>query len=181
MFRHVQLLATPWIVVHQASLSMRFSRQEYWCRLPFLPTGESSQPRDQTCISSISCIVRQIPLAPPGKPWLPLLSSNFRPSNAVKASPLLLTPWGNTLVHSLCTRYKRATKVHLKGKCYEWERTQKMPERSKKKKNHRDKRTPHTKIPSLAWALRPWFPGPFHNPSWWYNKGRTRTITLHRL
>ena len=28
-------LATPWTVVRQAPLSMRFSRQEYWSGLPF--------------------------------------------------------------------------------------------------------------------------------------------------
>ena len=28
-------LATPWTVAHQASLSMEFSRQEYWSGLPF--------------------------------------------------------------------------------------------------------------------------------------------------
>ena len=37
--------ATPWIVAHQAPLSMGFSRQEYWIRLPF-----SFQPRNQTPI-----------------------------------------------------------------------------------------------------------------------------------
>ena len=31
---HVQLVATPWTVAHQAPLSMRFSRQEYWSGLP---------------------------------------------------------------------------------------------------------------------------------------------------
>ena len=31
----VQLFATPWIVAHQAPLSMEFSRQEYWSGLPF--------------------------------------------------------------------------------------------------------------------------------------------------
>ena len=30
----VQLLATPWIVVHQAPQSMGFSRQEYWSGVP---------------------------------------------------------------------------------------------------------------------------------------------------
>ena len=30
---------TPWTVAHQAPLSMRFSRQEYWSGLPFLPAG----------------------------------------------------------------------------------------------------------------------------------------------
>ena len=32
---HVQLFATPWIVAHEAPLSMEFSRQEYWSGLPF--------------------------------------------------------------------------------------------------------------------------------------------------
>ena len=31
----VRLLATPWTVAYQASLSMGFSRQEYWSGLPF--------------------------------------------------------------------------------------------------------------------------------------------------
>ena len=34
---HVQLFATPWTVALQASLPMKFSRQEYWSRLPFPP------------------------------------------------------------------------------------------------------------------------------------------------
>ncbi|KAI4548451.1 hypothetical protein MG293_000781 [Ovis ammon polii] len=32
-FSRVQLFATPWTVAHQAPLSMRFSRQEYWSNL----------------------------------------------------------------------------------------------------------------------------------------------------
>ena len=31
--------STPWIVAHQASLSMGFPRQEYWSGLPFPPQG----------------------------------------------------------------------------------------------------------------------------------------------
>ena len=34
-FSHVQLIATPWTIAHQASLSMGFSRQENWSGLPF--------------------------------------------------------------------------------------------------------------------------------------------------
>ena len=41
---HVWLLATPWTTAHQAPLSMRFSRQEYWSGLPFPPPGELSHP-----------------------------------------------------------------------------------------------------------------------------------------
>ena len=35
----VQLFVTPWTVARQASLSMEFSRQEYWSGLPFLSQG----------------------------------------------------------------------------------------------------------------------------------------------
>ena len=36
---HIQLSATPWTEVHQAPLSMEFSRHEYWSGLPCLPSG----------------------------------------------------------------------------------------------------------------------------------------------
>ena len=45
-FSHVQLFVTLWTVAHQALLSMEFLRQEYCRRLPSLPPGGSSQPRD---------------------------------------------------------------------------------------------------------------------------------------
>ena len=45
---HVQFSATPWTGALQAPLSMGFSRQEYWSRLPFLNVRASSQPRDRT-------------------------------------------------------------------------------------------------------------------------------------
>ena len=56
----VQLFVTLWTVTLQAPLSMGFSRQEYWSRLPCPPPGQSSQPRDRTRISYISCIDRQV-------------------------------------------------------------------------------------------------------------------------
>ena len=40
----VQLFATPWTVACQASLSMKFSRQEYWNGLPFLSSGDLPKP-----------------------------------------------------------------------------------------------------------------------------------------
>ena len=40
----VWLSATLWAVAHQAPLSMGFSRQEYWSRLPFLSPGAFSEP-----------------------------------------------------------------------------------------------------------------------------------------
>ena len=43
-FNHVQLLVTPWTIAHQASLSMGFSRQEYWSELPCPPPGDLPDP-----------------------------------------------------------------------------------------------------------------------------------------
>ena len=40
----VQLFVTPWIVAHQAPLSMGFSRQEYWSGLPFPSPGDLPDP-----------------------------------------------------------------------------------------------------------------------------------------
>ena len=37
-------LATPWIVAHQAPLSMAFSRHEYWSGLPFPSPGDLPTP-----------------------------------------------------------------------------------------------------------------------------------------
>ena len=46
---HVRLLGTLWTVVHQAPLSMEFSRQPCWSGLPFLSPGDlpdqATEPR----------------------------------------------------------------------------------------------------------------------------------------
>ena len=62
LLSYVQLFTAPWTVAHQAPLSMAFFRQEYRNGLPFPFSGD--QPRDQTHISSVSCIDRQtLPLS----------------------------------------------------------------------------------------------------------------------
>ena len=43
-FSPIQLFVTLWIVAHQTSLSMAFSRQEYWSRLPWPPPGDLPDP-----------------------------------------------------------------------------------------------------------------------------------------
>ena len=45
--------ATPWTRTRQSSPSMEFSQQEYWSGLPLYPLGESSWPRDWTCLSCL--------------------------------------------------------------------------------------------------------------------------------
>ena len=41
----VPFFATPWTVAHQHPLSMGFSRQEYWSRLPFPTPGDLLKPK----------------------------------------------------------------------------------------------------------------------------------------
>ena len=55
----VQLFATTQTATHQAPLSMEFFQARIWSGLPFPTSGESSWPRDQTCISCIPCIGRR--------------------------------------------------------------------------------------------------------------------------
>ena len=43
-FNHVRLFATPWTLAHQGTLSMEFSRQEYWSGLPFPSLGDLLDP-----------------------------------------------------------------------------------------------------------------------------------------
>ena len=66
MFMHAQLprscltLCDPIDCNLPASLSMEFSRQEYWSGLPFPSPRGSSRPRDQTHLSCVFCISRWI-------------------------------------------------------------------------------------------------------------------------
>ena len=55
----VQLFATPWTVALQASLSMEFSRQEYWSGLPFPSPGDLLNPGMEP-LSQVFCIGKQI-------------------------------------------------------------------------------------------------------------------------
>ena len=52
-FSCFQLFVTLWAVAHQASLSMRFSRQEYWSGLTWPPPGDLPDPEIKP-VSSVS-------------------------------------------------------------------------------------------------------------------------------
>ena len=58
--------ATPWTVVHQAPLSVRFSRQEYWGGLPFSPPGDLPHPGVQP--GSPSLQTDSLPVSHLGRP-----------------------------------------------------------------------------------------------------------------
>ena len=66
----VWLSVTPWTVALQASLSMGFSRQEYWSGLPFPSPGDLSNPGVET--ESLALAGRFFMAELPGKPhtWL---------------------------------------------------------------------------------------------------------------
>ena len=62
---HVQLFAIPWTVVYQASLSMGFSRQEYWSGLPFPSPGDLPDPGIEPRSPALQADT--LPSKPPGK------------------------------------------------------------------------------------------------------------------
>ena len=65
-FSHVRLFATLWTVAHQAPLSMGFSRQEYWSRLPFASPGDLPDPGIKPAsLTSLHWQGGSSPLAPP--------------------------------------------------------------------------------------------------------------------
>ena len=63
---HVQLFATAWTAASQASLSMGFSRQEYWSGLPFPSPGNLPDPGIEP--GSPAMQADSLPFEPPGKP-----------------------------------------------------------------------------------------------------------------
>ena len=62
---HVRLFPTPWTVAYQASLSMEFSRQEYWSELPFPSPGDL--PNSGIKSGSPTLQADSLPSEPPGK------------------------------------------------------------------------------------------------------------------
>ena len=58
-FSHVQLFETLGTVAHQASLSMGFSRKEYWSELPFIPPGNLPDPEIEL-LSHVFCVGRWV-------------------------------------------------------------------------------------------------------------------------
>ena len=65
----VQFFVTPWTVVCQAPLSVKFFKQEYWSGLPFPPPGNPPKPGIETSSPMSSGLAGGFFItAPPGKP-----------------------------------------------------------------------------------------------------------------
>ena len=61
LLSRVQLFVTPWTIAGQAPLSIGFSRQKYWSRLPCPPPEDLPDPEvEPTSLTSL-------PLVPLGK------------------------------------------------------------------------------------------------------------------
>ena len=65
LLSRVQLFVTPWTVAHQASLSMGFSRQEYWSGLPLPSPGDLPHPGMEP--RSLALQAYALPSESPGK------------------------------------------------------------------------------------------------------------------
>ena len=61
----VQLFVTSWTVAYQASLSMGFSRQEYWSELPFPSPGDLPDPEIEPMSPALEADA--LTSEPPGK------------------------------------------------------------------------------------------------------------------
>ena len=72
MLSHVQLFATPRTVACQTPLSMEFSKQENWNRLPCPPPGDPLDPGIKpTSLASPELAGRFFTTEPAGKPPFP--------------------------------------------------------------------------------------------------------------
>ena len=75
LLSRVQLFVTPWTVAHPAPLSMEFSRQEYWSRLPFPPAGDLPHPGVKPILLVLTALAGGFfTTASPGKLCLELVS-----------------------------------------------------------------------------------------------------------
>ena len=69
LLSRVRLFATPWTVAYQDSLSMGFSRQEYWSGLPFPSPGDLPDPGiEPESLVSPALAGGFFTTEPPGKP-----------------------------------------------------------------------------------------------------------------
>ena len=112
-FSHVHPFATLWTVTHHAPVSLGFSRQEYWIRLPCPPPEDLLDPGiEPMSPAAPSLQVESLPLAPRGKPlWT--LSVQFRSVQSLShvrlCNPMNRSTPGLPVHHQL----QESTKTHV--------------------------------------------------------------------
>ena len=73
------LFVTLWIVAHQAPLSMKVLRQEYWSRLPFPPPEDHLDPGMETrSLVSPALTGGFFTTEPPGKPCIKKTLASYK-------------------------------------------------------------------------------------------------------
>ena len=77
----VRLFATPWTVALQASLSMGFSRQEYWSGLPFPSLGDLPDPGIQPTCPALQA--DSLPLSHLGSPCAQITLAKKNPHKII--------------------------------------------------------------------------------------------------
>ena len=86
----VQLFVTQWTLIHQAPLSMEFSRQEYCSRLPLPPPGDLPNPEmEPKSPASPALAGKFFTIGPPGK--LPPKNIDIYPQFKMRNSYLYIT------------------------------------------------------------------------------------------
>ena len=99
-FSRVQLFATPWAVAHQAPVSMRFSRKEYWSELPCPAPGDLPG----VSLYLLHWQVGSLPLVLLGSPVIAYMLSRLRADSPgwLGSNPTLCDL---TKLTSLCLRF----------------------------------------------------------------------------
>ena len=88
----VWLSATPWAIAHQASLSMGFSRQEYWSGLPFPSTGDlPDQGSNPRLLHLLHCQMGSLP-AVTSVQFSSVMSDSLQPLESQHARPPCPSP-----------------------------------------------------------------------------------------
>ena len=101
----VWIFVIPWTVVYQASLSMGFSRQEYWSGLPFPSPGDLPDPGIKPRSPALQADT--LPPGPSGKPLPPEKPVCWSRSNSQNRT------WNNGLVQNWERRTARLYIVTL--------------------------------------------------------------------
>ena len=89
---------TSWTVAHQAPLSVRFPRQEYWSGLPFPPPGDLPKPGIKPALFALAgwFFITE----PPGKLQIePLLGTEYQATiyNGMMTSQVFVNPSPDSL------------------------------------------------------------------------------------
>ena len=97
---HVRLFPTPWAVAHQAPLSMRFPRQEYWSGLPFPSPGDLPDLEiEPTSLASPALPGGFFTTAPPGKTFIAIWGKEKKQRKETSKSVMLCYAWRGRFGH----------------------------------------------------------------------------------